>query len=92
MKNYTIENGVKVPNFHTHLAPVQTTTRIYTELTKAQDKCFDADAHKLFDLCQYHIDIVGDEDLNSKDNEQILKFAKDVYKIAKLTYNLNPLV
>ena len=66
--------------------------KTYLALTKAQDKCYDAKEDQLFDMCQYHINIVGDEDLNSKDNEQILQFAKDVYKIAKLTYNLNPIV
>ena len=66
--------------------------KTYLALTKAQDKCYDAKEDQLFDMCQYHINIVGDEELTSVDNEQILQFAKDVFKIATLRYNLDPIV
>ena len=68
------------------------TTSIYEELTKAQNQCYDAKEDKLFDLCEYHIDYYFKNDLSKSEELIILKFAKDVYKIAKLKTNLDPLV
>jgi len=69
---------------------------LYSELTKAQDKCYDAKEDRLFDMCVYHINIVESEeyygDLTIKDKLQILNFAKDVYQIAVLKNELNPIV
>ena len=58
--------------------------RIYTELSKAQNECIEANEHKLFDLCQYHIDYIMQNELSKSQKLVILKFAKDVFKIAKL--------
>ena len=66
--------------------------KIYSKLFKAQDLCHDAKENTLFDLCEYHLDILDDEELTKLDLEQIYKFAADVCKIAKLKINLNPLV
>tara|TARA_R110000850_G_scaffold109375_1_gene222287 strand:- start:598 stop:807 length:210 start_codon:yes stop_codon:yes gene_type:complete len=66
--------------------------KIYKKLRQAQDICFKANETKLFDLCEYHFNIVYDEELNEEDLEQLMKFAKDVYKIATLKNNLEPLV
>ena len=67
-------------------------SRIYTELTKAQNECYDAKEGKLFDLCQYHIDYMSQNELSKSHEIIILKFAKDVFKIAKLKNELDPLV
>ena len=67
-------------------------SRIYTELSKAQDECIEANEHKLFDLCEYHIDYIMQNELSKSHELVILKFAKDVFKIAKLKNNLDPLV
>ena len=66
--------------------------KIYSELMKAQDMCFNANENKLFDMCEYHLNILDDEELTPTELEQILIFAADVFKIAKLKNNLNPLV
>lgn len=66
--------------------------KIYKKLKQAQEQCFEANETKLFDLCEYHFDLVYNEELNEEDLEQLMKFAKDVYKIATLRKNLNPLV
>ena len=65
---------------------------IYEELTKAQNQCYNAKEDKLFDLCEYHIDYYFKNDLSKSEELVILKFAKDVYKIATLRKNLDPLV
>lgn len=67
-------------------------SRIYTELTKAQNECYDAKEDKLFDLCQYHINYMSQNELSKSHEIIILKFAKDVFKIAKLKNELDPLV
>ena len=66
--------------------------RIYKELTKAQNECYNAKEDKLFDLCEYHIDYIMQNELSKSNKLIILKFAKDVFKIAKLKNNLDPLV
>ena len=66
--------------------------KIYSKLTKAQDLCYDAKENNLFDMCQYHFDILDDQELTKRDLEKILKFASDVCKIAKLKINLNSLI
>ena len=65
---------------------------IYTELIKAQNECHESKEDKLFDLCQYHIDHYFNNDLSKNEKLIILKFAKDVFKIAKLKNELDPLV
>ena len=65
---------------------------IYEELTKAQNQCYEAKEDKLFDSCQYHINYYFKNDLSKNEELIILKFAKDVYKIATLKKNLDPLV
>ena len=65
---------------------------IYEELTKAQNECDDAKEDKLFDLCQYHLDYMSQNELSKSHELIILKFAQDVFKIAKLKNNLTPLV
>lgn len=65
---------------------------IYEELTKAQNRCYEAKEDNLFDLCEYHIDYYFKYDLSKSEELVILKFAKDVYKIATLKNNLDPLV
>ena len=67
-------------------------SKVYNKLTNAQNECFDAQEHKLFDMCTYHIDIIGNDDLDGKDAQQMLEFADSVYKIANLKKGLNPLV
>lgn len=67
-------------------------SKVYNKLINAQNECFDAKEHKLFDMCTYHIDIIGDDDLDDKDAQQMLEFADSVYKIANLKKGLNPLV
>ncbi len=67
-------------------------SRIYTELTKAQNECYDAKEDKLFDLCQYHINYMSQNELSKSHELIILKFAQDVFKIAKLKNELDPLV
>ena len=67
-------------------------SRIYTELTKAQNECYEAKEDKLFDLCQYHIEYISRNELSKSHEIIILKFAQDVLKIAKLKNELNPLV
>ena len=64
---------------------------VYKALNKAQDMCFEVD-DRLFDMCTYHMDIIGDDDLTDDDAKQMLEFADSVYKIAKLRKGLNPLV
>ena len=66
--------------------------RIYKELTKAQNECYNAKEDKLFDLCEYHIDYIMQNELSKSHKLIILKFAKDVLKIAKLKNELNPLI
>ena len=66
--------------------------KIYEELEKAQNQCYEAKENKLFDLCEYHIDYYFKNDLSKNEELIILKFAKDVYKIAKLKNNLDPLI
>jgi len=66
--------------------------KIYTKLIEAQSLCFDAKENKLFDMCQYHFDILDDQELTKTDLGQILKFASDVCKIAKLKINLKSLI
>jgi hypothetical protein len=66
--------------------------RIYKELTKAQNECYNAKENKLFDLCEYHFDFMNQNELSKSNKLIILKFAKDVYKIAKLKNELNPLI
>ena len=65
--------------------------KVYKSLSKAQDKCFEVD-DRLFDMCTYHMDIIGDEDLTNEDAENMLEFADSVYKIAELRKGLKPLV
>jgi hypothetical protein len=65
--------------------------KVYKELVKAQNQCFKAGEDKLFDSCEYHLDILS-EDLKKEDLKKIYIFAKDVYKIATLKNNLDPLV
>jgi len=65
---------------------------IYKELTKAKNECYDAKMYDLFDLCQYHFDFMSQNELGKSNKLIILKFAKDVYRIAKLKNNLDPLV
>ena len=65
--------------------------KVYKSLSKAQDKCFEVD-DRLFDMCTYHMDIIGDEDLTDEDAENMLEFADSVYKIAELRKGLKPLV
>ena len=67
-------------------------SKIYKELEKAQSECYKAKENKLFDLCAYHIHYYFDNDLSKSEELVILKFAKDVYKIAKLKNNLDPLI
>ena len=67
-------------------------SRIYKELTKAQDECYNAKEDRLFDLCQYHLDYYFMNDLSKSHEIIILKFAKDVFKIAKLKNELKPLI
>jgi len=71
-------------------------TRIYKELVKAQNYLDLVNENSLFDLCQYHINIIESDDyfadLNTADKEQILTFAKDCTKIAILRKGLNPIV
>ena len=67
-------------------------SRIYTELSKAQDECYDAKMYDLFDLCQYHIDFMSQNELSKSNKLIISKFAKDVFKIAKLKNELDPLI
>ena len=67
-------------------------SKVYNKLINAQNECFDAKEHKLFDMCTYHIDIIGDDYLDGKDAQQMLEFADSVYKIANLKKGLNPLV
>jgi len=66
--------------------------RIFKELTKAQSECIKADEHNLFDLCEYHIDYIMQNELSKSHELVILKFAKDVFKIAKLKNNLDSLI
>ena len=66
-------------------------SKVYKSLSKAQDKCFEVD-DRLFDMCTYHMDIIGDEDLTDEDAENMLEFADSVYKIAELREGLKPLV
>lgn len=66
--------------------------KIYSKLMKAQDMCFNASENKLFDMCDYHLDLLDAEELTNLQLKKILIFAEDVYKIAKLKNNLNPLV
>ena len=66
--------------------------RIYQELTKAQNKCYDSKMYDLFDLCQYHFDFMSQNELSKSNKLIILKFAQDVFKIAKLKNDLDPLV
>ena len=66
-------------------------SKVYKSLSKAQDKCFEVD-DRLFDMCTYHMDIIGDEDLTDEDAENMLEFADSVYKIAELRKGLKPLV
>ena len=65
---------------------------IYQELTKAQNQCFEAGEKKLFDSLEHHVDYYFNNDLSKNEELIILKFAKDVCKIAKLRNNLDPLV
>ncbi len=65
---------------------------IYRELTKAQNECYNAKEDKLFDLLEYHMSYFINNELSKSEELIILKFAKDVFKIAKLKNNLNPLV
>ena len=65
---------------------------IYEELTKAQNECYDSKMYDLFDLCQYHFDFMNQNELSKSNKLIILKFAKDVFKIAKLKNELDPLV
>lgn len=65
--------------------------KVYKSLSKAQDKCFEVD-DRLFDMCTYHMDIIGHEDLTDEDAENMLEFADSVYKIAELRKGLKPLV
>jgi len=67
-------------------------SRIYTELSKAQDECIEANEHKLFDLCEYHINYIMQNELSKSHELVILKLAKDVFKIAKLKNELDPLI
>lgn len=67
-------------------------SRIYQELTKAQNECYNSKMYDLFDLCQYHIDFISQNELSKSNKLIILKFAQDVFKIAKLRNNLDPLV
>jgi len=67
-------------------------SKVYNKLTNAQNECFDAKEHKLFDMCTYHIDIIGNDDLTDEDAKQMIGFAESVHKIANLKKGLNPLV
>lgn len=67
-------------------------SKIYQKLTEAQNECHNAKMYDLFDLCQYHLDFINQNELSKNNKSIILKFAQDVYKIAKLKNNLNPLV
>ena len=66
--------------------------KISNELCKAQNMCCEAKENDLFDMCEYHMQIIGDEDLTQDDIKQMSIFAKSVYKIAKLKKELKPLV
>ena len=66
--------------------------RIYKALIKAQNLCYDVGEDKLFDMCEYHIDIIDSEHLTKADLLQILKFAQDVRQMAKIRGGLEPLV
>jgi len=66
--------------------------RIYQELKKAQNECDNAKMNDLFDLCQYHLDFMTQEELSESNKLIISKFAQDVFKIAKLKSNLDPLI
>jgi len=65
---------------------------IYKQLTKAQNECYDAKEDKLFDLLEDHMNYFINNELSKSEELVILKFAKDVFKIAKLKNNLDPLV
>ena len=65
---------------------------VYKALSKAESMCYESGDDKLFDMCVYHKDIIGDDDLDGNDAQQMLEFAESVYKIAKLKKGLNPLV
>ena len=65
---------------------------VYKALSKAESMCYESGDDKLFDMCVYHKDIIGDDDLDGKDAQQMLEFAESVYKIANLKKGLNPLV
>ena len=65
---------------------------VYNALSKAESMCFESGDTKLFDMCVYHKDVIGDDDLTDKDAKQMLEFAESVYKIAKIRNGLNPLV
>ena len=66
--------------------------KVYEALSKAESMCYESGDDKLFDMCVYHKDIIGDDDLDGKDAQQMLEFAESVYKIANLKKGLNPLV
>ena len=65
--------------------------KVYKELVKAQNQCFESGENKLFDSCEYHLDIL-EEDLKKEDLEKIYIFAQKVYKISKLKSELEYLV
>ena len=65
---------------------------VYKALSKAESMCYESGDDKLFDMCVYHKDVIGDDDLTDKDAQQMLEFAESVYKIAKIRNGLNPLV
>jgi len=65
---------------------------VYKALSKAESMCYESGDDKLFDMCVYHKDIIGDDDLDGNDAQQMLEFAESVYKIANLKKGLNPLV
>jgi len=67
-------------------------SRIYTELTKAQNECYNAKEDRLFDLLEYHMSYFINNELSKSEELIILKFAQDVFKIAKLKNNLDPLI
>ena len=66
--------------------------KVYEALSKAESMCYESGDDKLFDMCVYHKDIIGDEDLTDEDAKNMLEFADSVYKIAKLKKGLKPLV
>ena len=65
---------------------------IYQHLTRAQNECYNAQEDELFDLLEYHMNYFINNELSLSEELVILKFAKDVYKIAKLKNELDPLI